>query len=443
MLKSPRWKDTVVVGFTLFATFFGAGNLVFPPYMGVQVGDQWLWTSLGLFITGIIICILSMVAIVKGGGSIKRVTQAIHPNFYKWFNGLTMYLIALLILIPRTGATTHEVGVRFLWPQVPTWLTLIIFFTIVFFLTVDKQGVVDKIGGILTPVLIIIVGIILVKGVSQPISDQMMYQPVDYPFQWGFVEGYQMGDLITGLLFSSIMIQTIQQKGYTPKAGLRLTYQASMIATILLMVIYGGLLYIGATASTIYPPDIERTQLLSLLVNQLLGKYGQFGLSLAVTLACLTTATGLLTSVCDFTVELLDHKVKYQRIVLLACIFCVIQGSIGVEAIIHFSSPLFALAYPLGILITIMGLWGPYLINDGVCKGAVVSTFIFTCFQAVYQFLPKDQLLTTYLSRLPFIESNFAWLVFALLGGLVGGVCWSLRWGKQQGYIQLMRQEEI
>ena len=427
--------DTLVVGFTLFATFFGAGNLVFPPYMGILVGNQWIKAILGLALTGILVSVLSMVGVVKGGGSIQKVTKPIASWFYIIFNILTMYLIALFILIPRTGATTYEVGFRTLLPQVPHLAVLIIFFTVVYFLTVDKLGAVDKIGRYLTPTLIIMIVAIILAGIVNPLETNMSPSKIENPFAWAFSEGYQMGDLVTGLLFSSVMVMTIKHKKYSPQEGLKMTYIASAIASGLLLFIYGSLLWIGASGSSTFDPSIERTDLLSQIVKLTIGSAGQLILSITVILACLTTAVGLLTAVADFTSTLLRHRISYKVTVLIFCIFCVFQADIGVERIIGLSSPFFAVAYPIGIIVTFIGLFRQKIPNDGATKGAVLLTVIYTLIEA----FAMSGIGTTYLKPIvqcvPLGAQGFGWVSVAIVGGIIGTLLWKFSHGDERGYI--------
>lgn len=419
-MKKPTFrKDTLIVGFTLFATFFGAGNLVFPPYMGIHVGDKWFAALIGLFLTGILLSVTSTVGVVRGGGSMRELTKPLTKYFYIGYNFLTMYGIATFILVPRTAATTHEVGVQTLLPGVPRIVTSIVFFAIVYFLTVDENGVVDKIGKYLTPVLLGIIGIIIVKGIVTPVGE-MAESMTTSPLSWGFTEGYQMGDLVTGLLFSTILISTIKRKGYSESEGYKLTYGASAIALLLLTVVYGSLLYIGSTASSILPRDMERTTLLTTIVQMILGDAGSIGLAIAITLACLTTATGLLSSVASFTQEITEGRISYKMTVAALCIFCIFQGSRNVENIIVLSAPFFNIAYPLGIILTIYGIFKKWVPNEGILKGAIWPTTVFTICYALFD--AGFEGLRNIVSLVPLGLEGFGWLPIAIAGAVVGGV---------------------
>ena len=62
-MKSKTVKDSIVIGFALFAMFFGAGNLIFPPFLGNAVGDQFLPALMGFLITGVGLPLLGILAL--------------------------------------------------------------------------------------------------------------------------------------------------------------------------------------------------------------------------------------------------------------------------------------------------------------------------------------------------------------------------------------------
>ena len=39
-MKELKGRELLLVGFTLFSMFFGAGNLIFPPFTGAQAGTS-------------------------------------------------------------------------------------------------------------------------------------------------------------------------------------------------------------------------------------------------------------------------------------------------------------------------------------------------------------------------------------------------------------------
>lgn len=104
-------RNVIVVGLAMFAIYFGAGNLIFPPHIGVTSGANWVAGLFGLLITGITLPILAVIAVGNAGG-FHQISRPIAPWFYVLFNIIMMYSIGLLVTIPRTGAMAYESGTR-------------------------------------------------------------------------------------------------------------------------------------------------------------------------------------------------------------------------------------------------------------------------------------------------------------------------------------------
>lgn len=47
-MKQSRTKDIFILGFAMFAIFFGAGNLIFPPSIGIHSGGDVVWGIAGM-----------------------------------------------------------------------------------------------------------------------------------------------------------------------------------------------------------------------------------------------------------------------------------------------------------------------------------------------------------------------------------------------------------
>lgn len=139
-------QHSLILGFALFALYFGAGNLIFPPSIGNVSGTNWIPALAGFTVTGIILPLLAVIAILNAGGRFEELTRPISPWFYKVFNLLLMVGIGMLVTIPRMAATTHELGVQTLFPQVPSVLTIVVFLPLVFILRWTNQMLLIRSG---------------------------------------------------------------------------------------------------------------------------------------------------------------------------------------------------------------------------------------------------------------------------------------------------------
>ena len=196
-------------------------------------------------------------------------------------------------------------------------------------------------------------------------------------FKSAFVELYYTGDLFSGLFVSTIFLTDLARKGYeTQEERKKMTVKAVWVAGIASVIVYSGLLIMGADAVKLFDQGIDRTTLLAEMVRMILGKFGTIALSASAALACLSTASGLVGISAAFLENMTKKKVNYRTWVIGLCIFGAAMACIGVENIISVAAPVFMLLYPSGLAITVLGLFKKYVPNDGAFKGAVIGAVI-------------------------------------------------------------------
>ncbi|WP_103104943.1 branched-chain amino acid transport system II carrier protein [Brevibacillus reuszeri] len=417
---NKSFRDTLVLGFALFAIFFGAGNLIFPPAIGLVSGTNWVTALIGFVLTGIALPLLGVIAILNAEGKFEVLTRPISPWFYKFFNTVMMVGIGMCVTIPRMAATTHELGVKTLFPQVPSFVTILLFFAINFYFAMDRSNVVDKIGKILTPVLVVILLFIVGKGIFDPIGVPITTELAN-PFSNAFINAYQTGDVMTALLCAPIFIAAIAGYGYTDTRKMRkMAINGTLIAGLGLLIVYGGLLYLGAAGSGMFPSNIENTALVTGLIQIMLGNFGSIALAVAIVLACLTSAIGVTAVTADFLSKLTNHKVSYRIWALIICIAGVAVGSLGVDKIINYTMPLFLALYPVSIVIVFLGVFRKYIPNAGAYKGSVLLTLIVSVIETLKTIGLPISFLENLIAKLPLSADGFSWLIPAIVG-FVGG----------------------
>jgi branched-chain amino acid:cation transporter, LIVCS family len=437
MKKNNIVRDSLIFGFAFFAVFFGAGNLIFPPSIGFVSGTDWPVALVGFVLTGIILPLLALIAVLNAEGKFEVLTNPISSWFYKAFNMVCMICIAMLVTVPRTAATTHELGVNTLFPDIPAFVTMIIFFGLTFYFAMDKSNLIDKVGKILTPGLFAILLFIVLKGTFDPVGAPIETR-LPKSFSNSFIAAYQTGDVFTGLLCASVFIAGIVGKGYTEASSMRkIVINGTVIAGVGLLIVYGGLLYLGAAGSGMFPKDIESTALLIGLIDHLLGDYGTISLAIAVSLACLTTAIGITASIADFLSQLTNNKVSYRIWVILVCISGVSVGLLGVEKIINFALPLFLGLYPVSILLVFLGLFLKYIPNAGAYKGSVILTLFISLFETLGAFGIDVKFANNLISMLPLSANGFAWLFPAIIGFIGGALIHKTFFQKQDYEVDL------
>jgi LIVCS family branched-chain amino acid:cation transporter len=413
-------KDFIVVGAALFAMFFGAGNLIFPPALGMLSGENWLPCLIGFALTGVGLPILGVITIAKVGGSLKDFAGRVSPTFAKILGAVIVLAIGPLLAIPRTGATVYEIGVSPLFPTMPPLVVSIVYFAITLFFVIKPSSIIDKIGKVLTPILLMIVGIIIFKGIISPIGVPVS-TGLDLAFTEGFLGGYQTMDALASVVLGGLILFGIKEKGYEDRKTLvKLTSKAGMLAGAGLLFVYGGLLYLGATASGVLGAELTKTELIIALTNSILGTYGQMGIAIAVSVACLTTSIGLTAVVGNFFEELTNGKLTYRFIVVATTLFSIVMSVIGVEQIVSLAVPLLVLVFPVTIVLIGLNLIGDRIKSDAIFKGMVAGALFFSSFDALGAMGVNIQAATIIIGKLPLASAGFAWLLPSILCGFIG-----------------------
>lgn len=413
--------DTLVVGFALFSMFFGAGNLLFPPYLGLVSGESWL-TSLGGFVLADVgLALLVLLAVVKGTGKLESVLIRGGKGLANVIGATAVICIGPLLAIPRTAATTYEMGIQ---PMLNTSgsvvavIVSVVFFGLTLVLTIKPSKVVDIVGKVLTPLLILSLIVLIVLGVLNPIGDISPNVMIENNlFAEGVSQGYLTMDALAAGVFAGVIINAIINKGYNETSEkVTLTIKAGVVAAVALAVIYGGLTYLGATLSTKFGVETPQALLMVEITSALLGNPGKILLCVIVSLACLTTSIGLTSATGEYFSNVTNGKLKYETIVVLVCVFSAVVSNFGVGTIIKFSAPILEIVYPVLMALVLLSLTCSRVRNDNIFKGAAYVTLIvslLTVANGLWGVVPV-------MSKLPLAPLGFNWILPAIGGAIIG-----------------------
>lgn len=411
-------KDSLITGFAVFAIFFGAGNLIFPAAVGLSAGDQWPAAMLAMILCGVVLPFLALVAVANTGSSWSDLCKPVGTWYDKGVFFVATVGMVILSNLPRTAATTHEVAIVPLFPSCPVWVTSVIFFALVLFFAFDENNIIDRIGKYITPLMLVFLIIIVGKGLITPLGTP---EPTgqEHVFKSAFVELYYTGDLFSGLFVSTIFLTDLARKGYeTQEERKKMTVKAVWVAGIASVIVYSGLLIMGADAVKLFDQGIDRTTLLAEMVRMILGKFGTIALSASAALACLSTASGLVGISAAFLENMTKKKVNYRTWVIGLCIFGAAMACIGVENIISVAAPVFMLLYPSGLAITVLGLFKKYVPNDGAFKGAVIGAVIagiIDCLDTLGVSAAGEVM-----GYMPLASLGFGWILPSIIGFAIG-----------------------
>ena len=422
-----KTKDVLLTGFALFAMLFGAGNLIFPPMLGYETSSSWIPTMLAFIITGVGFPFLGILSVSIAGNGIKDFANRVSPTFSKVFAIISILAIGPMLAIPRTGATAYEI--TFLHNgmnnTIYKYIYLICYFGIVILFSLRASKVIERVGKILTPILLLLLFLIIVKGIF---FSGLSIKPDIYPhaFKKGFLEGYQTMDTIASIAYAGIILKAIKNgRNLTQKQEFSFLIKAGLVAILSLALIYGGFALVGAKMHSVLVTN-DKIELLVKTTSYLLGGYGNLILAICVAGACLTTAIGLVATVGEFFSSITSFK--YENIVIFTVIISFLLSILGVESIIRISVPILIFIYPVMISLIILNLFGKYIKNDYVYKGVVLFTGIIGLIESLASIGITNTYTNSVLEILPFSDYGLTWL----FPGLIGYILFSLMFRKVQ-----------
>ena len=392
-----RTRQIFVSGFALFAMFFGAGNLIFPPFLGKSGGEDWVIGFLCFFLVEVLSCV-GIYAAIHGGGSVQAMNKSVGAKPGVILNTAAILCTGVFIAPPRTAATTYEMAVRPLFDGLGLLPFSILFFVVVVLLTIRPSRLVDIIGKCLTPVLITGILILIVVGIANPIGP---IGPAASPniAQEGLLAGYQAMDILSVAGFAIIIQDSMVQSGLKTWKEQRPQVAGSTgVAALLLAVVYGGLTFLGATTSTAFGDGLDRAALIVAITQELLGQAGVVILAIVVTLACLTTAIGLFGATASYFEEMTKGRLSYRT------------------GIISAASPVLSVICPPFMTTVVLLAFQNWISRAGLYKGAALGATLTALVLTFHDYLDLFPLV----ERLPFYDYGFGWLIPAAGGGFIG-----------------------
>ena len=409
--------DIFVIGFALFSMFFGAGNVIFPPYLGLGCGKQWFLGFVCYYLADIGLALLALFAILRQGGP-EGVTRRLGKVPTAILMSAIVLCIGPMLAIPRTAATTYEMSLAPLVSGFSPVLFSALFFLLILFLCVRESAVVDIVGKILTPALLIGLLALIIKGVLDPIGpvpDRVLVDNV--PFT-GIEAGYQTMDVLATMVFGIIVLKSAKSKGHDGKSMFRVVAGAGVVAGAALLVVYLGLTYLGVTMSRFFDLSVLRTFLVVAIVRNLMGLAGIVLFSVVVALACVTTAVALVSSAAGYFSTLSGGRLRYSWLAAAICLFSAVVSCIGLDQIVSIASPVLSIVYPPTLVLIFLSFFDRHIRSDWVFRMAALGALLTSLLATAADFgasLP-------FLAWLPLSEFGFGWVLPAAVCGFVGAL---------------------
>ena len=428
-------RDLLVVSVMLFALFFGAGNLIFPPFLGQNAGRNTLPAMAGFLATAVILPVLGVVVVARFDG-LERLGQQVDKRFALVFTVLIYISIGPGLGIPRAASVPFEMAVAPYLPEganASLWMAgySLVFFLVALWLCLNPGKLVNRIGRGLTPALLTLLALLFVcflfRGETEVAAPQDSYAAT--PFLKGFTEGYNTMDTIAALNFGLVISTTLGSFGLREKRDrMRYTILAGVLAGAILVLVYAMLSYMGMCSSGVYAVQENGAWTLRCIVYQVFGSTGAVLLAAIFTLACLTTCVGLINSISQYF-SMLFKKVSYRAWVYIITFFSFLICNLGLNMILSISVPILNAIYPVSIVLILLGLshdlWKR---NRFVYPMTVLGTAVVSTLYALSDAGVPLGALETALHKLPLYKLGFGWLCVAggmlavsLVVGLVSG----------------------
>ncbi len=424
-------KETFITGFALFSMFFGAGNLLLPPMLGYNAGQDWYIVAIGFIITAVVIPLLGILAHARLQGTMYDFAKKVSPIFSIVYC-IIVYVISVAIPSPRTAAATYETVIQPNFSGISSLGSSIVYFGLVFLFVYNRSKVLSLLGKYLTPLIVCI--LLLVIGVGLFSTEEIINPTEKLTFFKGLIEGYQTFDAIGAVVVGGVVIISLNMRGHsTYDAKKYLISRSGFIAGFGLLIMYTGMIAAGAyfrseiAVDEALSSDLQRAQLLNTISLSALGTVGSTFLSVLIGLACFTTAVGIITGTADYFKGLFNNSQKiYLITAMIGCCAGVAIGQLNFSTIIHIGLPIIFMIYPITIALIFLNVIPEKFATPFVFKIVVITTILFSIPDCIRFITSETTAFGNWASDirmlLPLGNEHFGWVLPSLIAYVLANI---------------------
>ena len=446
MKTNLTWGETLSITSMLFGLFFGAGNLIFPAFMGQEAGSNVWYALAGFLITGVGMPMLAVTALgITGSSGLLNLSQRIGRRFGLVFTCALYLTIGPFFASPRCVTVPFEIGAKALLPadfneQLALFLFSLAFMAAALWFSLRPGKILVWTGKILTPIFLVVLGILLTAALTQPTSPVNAFTPTpaytSAPVLQGLLDGYNTMDTLAGLAFGIIVVDVIRKLGIKDSGAIaKNTIKAGVFSCLLMGIIYILVALAGAESRGYAPINGNGGAVLASISSYYFSDAGAALLALIVLFACLKTVIGLITSCSEAFVAMFPGKFTYEQLSIAFAIITFLIANVGLSAIIQFSIPVLMMLYPIAIMLTLTSLAGHICGLDRLVVRSIMTMVVFSSVFDFIKALPPAWLtafglngfVTALTTVLPFFAQGFGWILPALLGLVIGIILKILR----------------
>ncbi|CAM3530990.1 branched-chain amino acid transport system II carrier protein [Rouxiella silvae] len=418
-------KDILALGFMTFALFVGAGNIIFPPMVGLQAGHHVWWAAAGFMITAVGLPVITVIALARVGGGIDALSTPIGRKAGLLLATVCYLAVGPLFATPRTATVSFEVGIAPLTGDgaLPLLVYSLIYFVLVIGVSLYPGRLLDTVGHILAPLKIVALGILGIAAVlwpaGQPLTPTPAYEAV--PFSNGFVNGYLTMDTLGALVFGIVIVNAARSRGVEDaKLLTRYTIYAGLIAGLGLLLVYLSLFKLGVNTASLVPEAKNGAVILHTYVQQTFGGVGSFFLAALIFIACMVTAVGLTCACAEFFSQYLP--LSYKTLVFILGLFSMLVSNLGLSHLIQISIPVLTAIYPPCIALIVLSFtlrwWNS---TSRIIAPVMLVSLIFGIIDGI-KTSNFATMLPVWTTHLPLADQGLAWLPPSILMLVLVGV---------------------
>lgn len=411
-------REMLSLGFMAFALFLGAGNIIFPPFIGMQAGSH-VWTAVaGFMLTGVGLPVIAVIALARSGGDLEEIISPVGKLAGNILIIACYLCIGPLFASPRTATVSYELGIApfTAHSDIALYIYSFLYFAVAALISLYPGRLLESVGQFLAPLKIISLIVLAIAIFTAP--DVPLHLPksgfVDSPFSGGIVNGYLTMDTLAGLAFGLVVVNAIRSRGINKREMItRYTARAGIMAGAGLIAVYLSLFILGLKSVELAPDAKNGADILQAFVSYIFGTKGVAFLGVMISVACIVTAIGLTCSCASYFSSLTPFG--YRPLVLFFAGLSFVISCAGLDKLIHFSIPVLIAVYPPFIVLIIAGFFKEKCLNPvRIIAPATGIAFVCGVFDGLWASNIKILVPLSY-RELPLFEQQMAWITPTIL----------------------------
>ncbi len=425
-----RMNAFIAIGLMLFAMFFGAGNLIFPPSLGQAAGTNILPAIIGFLVTGCGLPLLAVVTVCYSGKDFQDIASRVSPWYGIFLVAAVSLTIGPFFAIPRTCSTAFEMALAPVFGNdagfMPLFLFSIVYFAISLWLAITPSKLVNSIGHVLTPAILILLAALFVAYTVAPFGawqepDAAHQVGAAESFVVGILEGYNTMDGLAGLLFGILVVNAVRDLGISAQKTIaKATFISGIVACGCMSVIYLFLSFIGASSVEALGRLPNGALILVGTMDYYFGSIGSLLLGVLVLLACLTTSIGLIASISALFAKMFP-KISFKAYAIGFTLFSTGVANFGLTTIISAAIPVLVFVYPLTIALILLTFMNDLFDGDPIVhRMATAFTFVPAVSDGMHVLGVSPTWWHGVMSAMPLAEYGLTWIPFFVVGLAIG-----------------------